>query len=85
MCKNLDEVTTAPLYFPIYVSNRSAFQRKLANKHIYAPVLWPVQTKDVLINEEVEYIYSHILMLPIDQRYSIDDMIKIVELANGKD
>lgn len=36
-------------------------------------------------NEEVEYIYSHILMLPIDQRYSIDDMIKIVELANGKD
>lgn len=85
VCKNLDEVTTAPLYFPIYVSNRSAFQRKLANKHIYAPVLWPVQTKDVLKNEEVEYIYSHILMLPIDQRYSIDDMIKIVELANGKD
>lgn len=85
VCKNLDEVTTAPLYFPIYVSNRAAFQRKLANKHIYAPVLWPVQTKDVLINGEVEYIYSHILMLPIDQRYSIEDMIKIVDLANGKE
>ena len=68
-----------------YIVAGQHFSTIVLYKHIYAPVLWPVQTKDVLINEEVEYIYSHILMLPIDQRYSIDDMIKIVELANGKD
>lgn len=75
--------TTAPLYFPIYVSNRTEIQKKLAAKHIYAPVLWPVNTAEVLINDNIKYIYSHILMIPIDQRYDEQDMKKIVTILNS--
>lgn len=83
VCQNINEVTTAPLYFPIYVSNRTEIQKKLAAKHIYAPVLWPVNTAEVLINDNIKYIYSHILMIPIDQRYDEQDMKKIVTILNS--
>lgn len=79
-CNNLSEVTTAPLYFPIYVEDRAGLQKKLAEAHIYAPVLWPVYSKEVLIDANTEYIYSHILMLPIDQRYGEEDMERIIDL-----
>ncbi len=82
-CRSIDEVTTAPLYFPIYLNNRTEIQKKLALQHIYAPVLWPVQTEDVLINDNIRYIYSHILMLPIDQRYNETDMDRIVSVLNN--
>lgn len=82
VCKDINEVTTAPLYFPIYVSNRAEIQKTLALKHIYAPVLWPVHSEAVLINDNIKYIYSHILMLPIDQRYDTDDMMRVVEIIN---
>ena len=83
VCNDIEEVTTAPLYFPIYVTNRTKIQNKLAENHIYAPILWPVNTEDLLINENIRYIYSHILMIPIDQRYGKDDMAKIVSILNS--
>lgn len=84
VCSDIEDVTTAPLYFPIYVENRAKIQKILAENHIYAPVLWPVSTNELLINEGIKYIYSHILMIPIDQRYDEDDMMRIVELINQK-
>lgn len=82
VCNNINEVTTAPLYFPIYVADRAIIQKKLAENHIYAPVLWPVTTEYLLIDDTIRYIYSHILMIPIDQRYTEDDMAKIVSILN---
>lgn len=78
-CKDISALTTAPLYYPVYVENRGELQRKLAQKRIYAPVLWPVETKDVLVNETVVWIYEHILMLPCDQRYDITDIQRILD------
>lgn len=83
VCNDINEVTTAPLYFPIYVIDRASLQKKLASQHIYAPVLWPVHNDDVLINENIKKIYSTILMIPIDQRYDHKDMIRIVNVING--
>lgn len=83
VCNDINEVTTAPLYFPIYVQDRSSLQNKLALHHIYAPVLWPVNNEDVLINENINKIYSTILMIPIDQRYDCGDMQRIVNIING--
>lgn len=77
---NIEEVTSAPLYFTIYVNDRNVMQRELAEKHIYAPVLWPVVSDDVLINDTVRYIYDHLLAIPIDQRYDEKDMEKISEV-----
>lgn len=83
VCNDIDDVTTSPLYFPIYALDRSLLQNKLASQHIYAPVLWPVYNEDVLINENIKKIYSTILMIPIDQRYDEEDMYKIVSLLNA--
>ena len=82
-CDNMSEVTTAPLYFMVYVKNRSELQCKLAEQHIYAPVLWPVVYEEVLVNDTVKYIYDHILAIPIDQRYDEIDMKKVAEFLNN--
>ena len=82
VCKNLQEVTTAPLYFTIFVQDRPALQRLLAQDAIYAPVIWPVENDAVLINEDVKYIYDHILAIPCDQRYDEKDMQRAVNIIN---
>lgn len=83
VCCNLAEVTTAPLYFTLYVEERAVLQRLLAQDAIYAPVIWPVENEAVLINEEVRYIYDHILAIPCDQRYDESDMLRAVEIINN--
>lgn len=83
VCKNMSDVTTAPLYFTIFVQNRPALQSILAQDSIYAPVIWPVEDESVLIDDEVRYIYEHILAIPCDQRYDENDMCRVVEVINN--
>lgn len=78
--RKLEEITCAPLFFPIYVKERTEFQKRLAENEIYAPVLWPVHTKELLINGTIKQIYDEILMLPIDQRYGREDMKRMLEV-----
>lgn len=70
----------APLYFPVYVKERSALQQFLREHNIYAPVLWPVGelNRDELRGDET-YIYEHMLAIPVDQRYNTDQMEEIVQ------
>lgn len=82
VCTNLEEVTTSPLYFVIYVKDRLALQASLAAEHIYAPVIWPIPNEDVLINKTIQSIYDNVLAIPVDQRYDLTDMAKIVETIN---
>lgn len=82
-CTNLEEVTTAPLYFVIFVQDRTTLQATLAAEHIYAPVIWPVPNDDVLINETIKSIYDTVLAIPVDQRYDLTDMAKIIKLINN--
>lgn len=83
VCQNLADVTTAPLYFAIYVDDRSRLQRLLAQNAIYAPVIWSVRDEKLLIDEEVRYIFGHVLAIPCDQRYNEDDMRRVVEIINN--
>lgn len=83
VCPYLTKVTTAPLYFPIYVQNRSELQGLLAQKAIYAPIIWPVEEERLLINAEVKYIYDHLLAIPCDQRYDMDDMQRVLSIINN--
>ncbi len=78
----VDELDSAPIYFPLYVENREKFQRLLAENNIYAPVLWEVEDNSVIVDASVEYIYKHLLAIPIDQRYSFDDMKRIADVIN---
>lgn len=78
--RSMDEVTCAPLFFPIYVKNRREFQKVLAQHEIYAPVLWPVHDDAVLINDHIKGIFSEVLMLPVDQRYTVEDMKRMIDV-----
>ena len=82
--RSLDELTCAPLFFPVYVKDRASFQKKLAQQEIYAPVLWPVHTDSLLINDGIKQIYNEILMLPIDQRYDESDMERLVSVIKSE-
>ncbi len=76
--KDEDAVTTAPLYFPVYAADRNDLQRFLAGHRIYAPLLWPMcmSREDA---GDTSCIYDNILAIPCDQRYSLDDMARIVD------
>lgn len=71
-----------PLYFPILVDDREAVQDLLADNDIYAPVVWPKADNCPAIDEVSEMIYEKILCIPIDQRYDVDDMQRIVNVIN---
>ena len=74
----------APLYFPVYVENRVKFLNYLCKNNIYAPILWNKWTNiDKFLNEDTNYIYEHLVALPIDQRYTEDDMNIIVEVIKN--
>lgn len=83
VCKDIKEVTTAPLYFTIFVQNRHDLQQQLAQHSIYAPVIWPVEDVRVLINEDVRYVYDHLLAIPCDQRYDEIDLQRVIKIINN--
>ena len=83
VCENIEKVTAAPLYFTVFVQNRKELQKVLAKDAIYAPVIWPVEDERVLIDEDVKYIYDHLLAIPCDQRYDENDMQRVVEITNN--
>lgn len=68
------DMTSGPFMYPLYVQDGNKLRGKLLERHIYIPTLWP----DVLNKcnrTELEYdLALNILPLPIDQRYSINDM-----------
>lgn len=75
----------APLYYPVYAKNRDKLQQFMAEKGVYAPTLWPVGVNDsnaASLWEDERYIYGHILALPIDQRYEIQEMQRILEVLD---
>lgn len=82
VCEDIRFVTTAPLYFTIYVDDRKFLQKKLIEDKVYAPIIWPVEDEEVLISDDVKYIYTHILAIPCDQRYDKQDMERIVKILN---
>lgn len=80
--KNIERVKYPPLYFPIYSKKRSELQKILADHHIYAPILWPKGDLLDIEDDDTNYIYRSILMLPIDQRYNDKDMEFICNIIN---
>ena len=60
--------------YPLYIENGSEVRRQLQKMKIYIPVLWP-NVFDLCDETEIEYdMASNILPLPVDQRYTIEDM-----------
>ena len=68
-----------PLYFPLWVENRNLLKESLVDASIYAPVVWPKPEETPEICEVAQILYTHLLCIPIDQRYDESDMNRIVE------
>lgn len=77
---NEDEV---PLYCPILCEDRQAIQTILVKNSIFAPVVWSKADCCPQVDADTDYIYEHILCIPIDQRYSIDDMERVVSVIKS--
>jgi len=71
-----------PFAYPYYIKGGDSIRKKLAEKKIYIPILWPNVLEDNDQNS-VEYNFAaNIIPIPCDQRYSVEDMeILIKELS----
>ena len=69
-----------PFAYPLLISGGMDIKKRLSNKHVYLPTLWPNVIEEC---EEgtVEHEYaSNILPIPIDQRYSLQNMGTICQI-----
>ncbi len=68
-----------PLFVPIRVpfGKRDVLRRYLISKEIYCPVHWPVSSYHQL-NKQTRRIYDEELSLVCDQRYTEEDMQRII-------
>lgn len=63
-----------PFAYPLWVKNGSYIRKRLREKRIYIPMLWPNVLQDVS-KDCLEYdLAENILPIPVDQRYTVDDM-----------
>lgn len=67
-----------PLYLTFVSQDRDAIQLKLRENCIYAPIIWPKPEGMQKLSESVESIYKNVISMPIDQRYGLDDMERII-------
>ena len=64
---------TVPFSLPILIRNRDDIQKKLSDRGIYAPLLWPLKDTMRQCNNSAK-MERMMLSLPIDQRYDYFDM-----------
>lgn len=72
---------SCPIFLPVLFpekEQRDKFQKYMIEKSIYLPIHWEMPD-DVHINEKTRKIYDCIISFVVDQRYSIDDMRRIVQ------
>ena len=75
---DITEVKNAFSY-PLLLKNGAEIRKRLIEKSIYVPILWPNVIKECEMGS-VEYNFAmNILPLPCDQRYTIDDIEYIIE------
>lgn len=65
--------------YPLFLSNGVEIRKRLIERKIYVPVLWPDVLKRNPETDIVVDLANNILPLPIDQRYEIKDMEYLVE------
>lgn len=72
-----------PMFVPVLVPDgkRNALRRYLIQNEIYCPVHWPVNEFHKL-DAEAETIYENELSLVCDQRYTQEDMYRMVDTIN---
>ncbi len=85
--KNLLEIDSiydlsgAPMVYP-FLSDHSKLREFLISKKVYVATYWP-NVLDWVAYDSIEYIFAqNLIPLPVDQRYSLKEMEKIIHLIN---
>lgn len=65
--------------YPLLVNEGTAIRKKLQEKKIYIPTLWPNVLQNLKRSENEYKLTENILPLPCDQRYDLDNMKYLVE------
>ena len=69
--------------YPLFLENGGELRRKLAEKKIFVPTLWPNVVND-MDEESLEHKFAkNILPLPCDQRYGEEEMLYICEVIKS--
>ncbi len=73
-----------PMFVPVLVPDgkRNELRRYLINNEIYCPIHWPVSDYHRL-NDKEQFIYDNELSLVCDQRYTEEDMDRMVEIIKS--
>ena len=71
----------APFSMPILVDDRDMVQRQMANRGVYAPVLWPICDAARSVCPVSAKMADRMLSLPVDQRYDFDDIDDIARIV----
>ena len=72
-----------PYMYPLLVKDGARIRKKLQEKEIYIPTLWPNVLQECPV-DSLEYQYAtDILPIPVDQRYSVRDMETIIDEIRG--
>lgn len=67
-----------PMKYPIIVSNGQVTREKLKERKIYSPYWWNgIKEKNEFENDLVE----NLILLPLDQRYSVDDINVMIDIV----
>ena len=61
---------------------RDELREYLRNRSIFAPVLWPVPEEYKLVYPNAYSLSKTVISIPIDQRYSVNDMERIAIVIN---
>ena len=75
-------VPDGPYMYPLLIENGAEVRRKLQEKKIYVPTLWPNVMEDLEQGEMEHQLAENILPLPCDQRYDLRDMENIVKYVS---
>lgn len=68
--------------YPLYITNGEIIRQELQKKKIFIPTLWP-SVYNICNEAELEFdMAKNILPLPVDQRYSYDDMEYMINEIN---
>ena len=70
----------APFSLPIFVDNRDKVQTALAHRGVYTQLLWPVCEEARKICPVSKKMDAHMLSVPIDQRYTWNDIEEIASI-----
>lgn len=76
------QATAVPLCYP-YRTTDTRLRQKLIDARVYVPRYWPDIPSVLQDNGLTQRLVDEIIPLPIDQRYGLEDMQRILEVLHG--